>query len=242
MKYMGSKARFAKELCPIIENYLVNKKGYLEPFVGGANLIDKINFHTKYGSDINPYVIAVLKQAQKDVTAFPKDITLEQYKDIQHNKDGYEDWLVGFVGFGCSFGSRFFEGYARGKQSNGTERNYALETYNNLNKQALNLQGIHFKCCDYKDININIKDWVIYCDIPYNDAKKYSGVSNFNHADFYKWCELMGKYNTILVSEYNMPDKFKCIWEKETKVLLDSNRKQDDNKNIRTERLFIYES
>ena len=52
----------------------------------------------------------------------------------------------------------------------------------------------------------------------------------------------MGKYNTILVSEYNMPDKFKCIWEKETKVLLDSNRKQDDNKNIRTERLFIYES
>ena len=43
MKYMGSKNRLSKELAPIIQSY-VDKgcSGYLEPFVGGANMIDKI--------------------------------------------------------------------------------------------------------------------------------------------------------------------------------------------------------
>ena len=44
MQYMGSKNRFAKELAPIIQSYITSDiKGYLEPFVGGANMIDKIN-------------------------------------------------------------------------------------------------------------------------------------------------------------------------------------------------------
>lgn len=45
MQYMGSKNRIAKELIPIIESYITSDtKGYLEPFVGGANMIDKIKF------------------------------------------------------------------------------------------------------------------------------------------------------------------------------------------------------
>ena len=35
----------------------------------------------------------------------------------------------------------------------------------------------------------------------------------------------MSKDNVVLVSEYNMPDDFTCIWQKETKVNFDSNRK-----------------
>ena len=43
MKYVGSKNRLAKELTPIIQSYITDDtKGYLEPFVGGANMIDKI--------------------------------------------------------------------------------------------------------------------------------------------------------------------------------------------------------
>ena len=43
MVYVGSKNRLSKELAPIIQSYITeDTKGYLEPFVGGANMIDKI--------------------------------------------------------------------------------------------------------------------------------------------------------------------------------------------------------
>lgn len=62
MKYMGSKNRLAKDLVPIIQSYInENTVGYLEPFVGGANIIDKINHHNKIGCDIHRYLIALLK-------------------------------------------------------------------------------------------------------------------------------------------------------------------------------------
>lgn len=47
----------------------------------------------------------------------------------------------------------------------------------------------------------------------------------------------MAKNNIVLVSEYNMPDDFECIWQKETKTTLDNNRTSDNSK--RTEKLFI---
>lgn len=54
MRYVGSKNRISKELAPIIQSH-VDKGvvGYLEPFVGGANMIDKINHENKHGSDIH---------------------------------------------------------------------------------------------------------------------------------------------------------------------------------------------
>ena len=43
MEYVGSKNRIASELAPIIQSFITeNTKGYFEPFVGGANMIDKI--------------------------------------------------------------------------------------------------------------------------------------------------------------------------------------------------------
>ena len=44
MKYIGSKAKIAAEIVPIIQDY-INKykiKQYVEPFVGVFNFIDKI--------------------------------------------------------------------------------------------------------------------------------------------------------------------------------------------------------
>ena len=54
MKYVGSKNRLSKELAPIIQSYITdNTVAYIEPFVGGANMIDKIKHHKKIGSDIH---------------------------------------------------------------------------------------------------------------------------------------------------------------------------------------------
>ena len=44
MKYIGSKAKVAADIVPILQGY-INEYGikqYVEPFVGGFNIIDKI--------------------------------------------------------------------------------------------------------------------------------------------------------------------------------------------------------
>jgi site-specific DNA-adenine methylase len=236
---MGSKNRIAKYIVPIIQKHIDDSgyDKYLEPFVGGGNVIDKIKCEHKIGSDSNRYLIALLSHIVNNASSLPKKITYEQYKNCMNNKEQYEDWYVGFVGFCCSFGAKFFGGYARGKSNKGDPRNYALESYKNLNRQANKLKNICFKCCDFREIK-NRKNCVIYCDPPYKNTTKYS-TGCFPYEEFYDWCRKMSKDNIVLISEYSMPDDFKCIWQKQTIVSIDCNRGINNDKNNRIEKLFI---
>ena len=64
MQYMGSKNSIAKYIIPIIEACIIDNdiKNYIEFFVGGANVIDKIHIDglKKIGYDKNKYLIALL--------------------------------------------------------------------------------------------------------------------------------------------------------------------------------------
>lgn len=193
MKYVGSKNRIAKYLIPIIQPCVDKSIGYLEPFVGGANLIDKIKCNNKYGSDTNKYLIALLKQVQTDTSLIPDYISEEEYIKVKDNKDNYPDWYVGLVGFGATFGAKWFGGYGRGFKKDGTPRNYYNESVRNIKKQSQNLKDIHFKCCSYEEINCNIKNFTIYCDPPYRNTLKYNNNDIFNYEKFYEWCIKMSK-------------------------------------------------
>lgn len=235
MKYVGSKNRLAKDLVPIIQSYITDEtEGYLEPFVGGANMIDKIKHHNKIGYDIHEYLIELLKSLSNGWLP-PKSVYEEEYKDMQKNKSRYDKDLLGYVGFQLSYGSKWFGGYRRDSVG---KRDYSKEAYNNVVKQAPNLKGIQFDRRDFRTVD-DIKGYVIYCDIPYKDTTKYS-VDDFPYEEFYNWAVKMSKNNIVLVSEYNMPDdRFECIWQKEHKVLIDSNRDSNSEENIRIEKLFI---
>lgn len=238
MKYMGSKARIAKYLVPIIQSYIdeLGDKchGYLEPFCGGCNVIDKISCKNKYANDNNKYLIALLEQAQQNTSVFPETISEETYYDVKLHPERYADWFVGLVGF-CSFGARFFQGYPRGFKNDGvTPRDMPHEFISNLIKQAPYLSGIQFKCCDFQQLNPHLKNWVIYCDPPYKGVKQYDSKP-FPYDKYYDWCRLIGQNNTVLCSEYWMPDDFKCIWEMPVKSMLNQTTPVDT-----VERLFIY--
>ena len=239
MWYMGSKNRVAKELIPIIQSYITeDTKGYLEPFVGGANIIDKIKCNNKIGCDIHKQLIALLNKAKDNIDDIPDIILEETYKEVKNNKEKYEDWYVGLVGFCATFGAKYFGGYARSSKNDNSGKRPA-SAIKNLKKQAPLLKDIEFKCCNFLDLpKDKIKGYVIYCDIPYKDTTKYS-VNSFPYEEFYKWAIEMAKNNTVLISEYNMPSNFKCIWEKETKVNFDSNRCSGNKNNKRVEKLFI---
>ena len=84
MRSLGSKAKIAKDIVPIIQSYIDNNsiEQYWEPFVGGANIIDKINCKVRVGTDIHPQLIALLQQAQTDISVFPDTISEEEYKEV----------------------------------------------------------------------------------------------------------------------------------------------------------------
>lgn len=237
MQYVGSKNRIAKDIAPIIQSYIDNlgAENYIEPFVGGANMIDKIVCKNKYGFDSHKYLIALLKQTQIDTSIFPNDISESLYKDVKENMDDkYEDWFIGLVGF-CSFGGRWFEGYPRGfKNDKVTPRNVTNEVIRNLIKQSENLKDINFDCRDFRDIDLSkFNKSVFYCDPPYRGTTKYS-TGNFPYEEFYEWCREVSKNNIVLISEYYMPEDFKCIWSKNIKCGLNQKIVTD-----RTEKLFV---
>ena len=92
MRYMGSKNRLSKYLVPIIESYIDEKtEGYIEPFVGGANIIDKVNCDNKIGYDVHKELIALLNYIKVN-DDIPEIITEEEYEKVKNNRENYEDW------------------------------------------------------------------------------------------------------------------------------------------------------
>jgi len=209
MKYMGSKARIAKYILPIMLRDRTPDQWWVEPFVGGANIIDKV-YGNRIGNDSNRYLIALLKEMQIQIPFNPPHIGEDEYKAIQKNKHSYPDWLVGYVGFNLSFAAKFFGGYCR---DGAGVRNYENEARKNLCAQQIHLVGVNFVCGDYHNLHIP-ENSVIYCDPPYENTTKY--VGSFNHTEFWNWCRIKASEgHTVFVSEYNAPEDFECVWQKE---------------------------
>lgn len=242
MVYQGSKNRLAKFLVPIIQKYISqnNIQMYIEPMVGGANIIDKIKCNNKLGSDINDELISLLKYIQIDtqLSIAPPVCTFEHYSDVRENRklktNKYSKEYIALIGFCASYGGRYFDGgYGRNSKGGRSIYNERLE---NLKKQAQNLLDIEFKNCDYKEYK-DYKNNLFYFDPPYKDTKRYLNYS-IDYNDFYNFIRELSKNNIVLVSEYDMPDDFTCIWEKETLTNLDSKRGDDKDRKLRVERLF----
>ena len=67
MVFMGSKAKYADEIVPILQNIIDknNIKLYIEPFVGGANIIDKIIKRTPKAITLHKIQIPPLINTEK---------------------------------------------------------------------------------------------------------------------------------------------------------------------------------
>lgn len=107
MKYMGSKARLSKDLTPIINNLIKLREinTYIEPFVGGANMIEHIKCKTKIGSDTNEYLISLWQDLQSGWQP-PSEMSKEMYNDIKENKDEYSKSLVAIAGFCATYNAK----------------------------------------------------------------------------------------------------------------------------------------
>jgi DNA adenine methylase len=243
MRYMGSKARIAKEILGIIlANRVNNDMLFIEPFAGGFNLTAEVSGN-RLAQDINPYVISLISFLYKHKDQpnllqdyFPDVVTEQDYKDCQNSyKTGCVNPYIAFVLFGCSFGGKFNAGYARDKTG---KRNYASESKRNLMKQATKLgSNLSIKEGSYTTIDLDIPKAIIYCDPPYQNTTKYK-VSEFDYVNFYDWCRLAkSKGHEVFLSEYQAPTDFTEVWSKQVNCSL-TNQDRTSAKISRVEKLF----
>lgn len=243
MIYQGSKERLSKYILPFIQNCIDdnNMQTYVEPFVGGANIIDKVKCHYRIGFDRNHWVITLLKYMHEDpvLSLAPEDCSFELYAKVResYNKKTHEftDEEKAMIGYFASYGGRFYDGgYARAKG-----RNMYAERLACARKQAPFLSDISFiegsyqETCKALTVLHDNESCLIYCDPPYANTKQY-GVT-FNSESFYIWVEELSKKYFVLVSEYSMPSTFVRLWSKECKVMQKSDRQQAE---VATEGLY----
>jgi len=245
---MGGKSRIARSIADII-NEIPRRKitncgpnslshfhdgggdCFVSLFCGSCSVESKVQgFARKILNDKHPYLIAMLRGVQSGYD-LPELITQEQYQYIRENKDA-DPILTGFVGFGCSFGGKWFGGYAR----NATGTNYARQSKQSLLKDMATLQNAEFVCGDYKHLCIPPGS-VIYADPPYRGTTGYGG-ERFDSAEFWTAMRLLAQIgHTVFVSEQEAPPDFKCVWERPFTRTLDRNK---SNQFVVTEKLFTY--
>ena len=129
MKYMGSKARFTKEILPIILKDRKHEQWYVEPFAGGMNAICEVKGN-RIANDIHYHLIQMWRGLVGGW--IPKKITKEEYSEVRTEPNKYPAYFVGWVGFNCSYSGKWFGGFAgETKTKIGIVRDYQAESINN---------------------------------------------------------------------------------------------------------------
>ena len=210
---MGSKNRIADKILPIILADRTSDQWYVEPFVGGANMIDKVQ-GLRLGADIHAPLISAIRMIRDCPEGLPRNntqFTENHYQQIKKNPDAQ---LYGYVGFTITFGAKWWGGRRRDKEG----RDYVKEAYRNAVKQSPRLQGIVLQVTSYDELKIPPNS-IIYCDPPYQGTTKYKHV--FDSEKLFNWClEQASQGHTVFVSEYNAPEAFECIWQAEIQASL----------------------
>lgn len=236
---MGSKRRIKKYILPIILKDRKPGQWYVEPFVGGANIIEDVE-NPRIASDYNKYLIAALRIIKDSPELIPDLITEEDYENIRKS-DEVSDGLKGYVGFAMSFGGKWFGGYRRDVA--GTRGDLAnMEAQSRRSKKAAvsqskKLKGVAMFCASYNAVPLPKKS-IIYCDPPYANTTKYK-TGAFDHEAFWQWCrDRVTDGHKVFVSEYTAPDDFVAVWQME----LVSSLTKDTGAKKGVEKLFVHKS
>ncbi len=232
MQYLGGKSRIAKKLAAII-NPIRGNRPFWDPFCGGLSMSVALG-GCGFISDAHPALISLYRA----VTAGwwpPRSVTRAEYEMAKSLPD--TNPLKAFIGFGCSFGGKWFGGYASkrlapvggGKQS---YFSYVDSARRSVMKDvaALVNRGCTFAALDFLSVEPAPTDYVLYLDPPYAGTTGYS--LPFDHALFYDRVKQWATFTDVFVSEYNMPFG-DVVWGAEVRC-----RTSNDHTGMRTERLY----
>lgn len=228
MQYLGGKSRIAKQISKILNDN--KRETFVSLFCGACSIEFLVEIENKILNDYHPYLISMFQDLQNGRT-FPENITEEEYRQIKDKLDE-DKGLSGFVGFGCSFGGKWWGGYARQKKG----LNYALTAKRSLSKKLKGIKNANFYNRDYRSVEIPDNS-LVYCDPPYKETTSYSNSKDFDHEEFWNYCRELSKNNLVFISELTSPEDFVPVWTKNFTRNLDASVVFNS-----VEKLFVHKS
>jgi len=250
MKYQGGKKMLGKHISGVMKKIVdsADVDGYLEPFCGGLGVLVRMtDTFNCTASDYHPDLIAMWKGVQDGTLIPPNKLTEKDYLKIKKYES--PSAIKGFVGFGCSFGGKFFSGYAQ-KYAGKKKEDFLKEATNSINSKRPLIKDVDFHTCSYDEWDP--KNMLIYCDPPYaktkfpikyrRDTKKYDEFDNDN---FWRVMRKWSKNNKVFISETHAPEDFISIWEKQSHRSMSQSSKtryKSESEMYKTEKLFIHEN
>ena len=229
--YLGGKFRAAKHILPIILAGRKPGQWFVEPFLGGCNVLPNVE-NPRLASDIQSDLVQLYRQIA-DGWIPPAVVTEEFYKQVKSSPQWFPACVVAFVSVACSFGGDRRGGYARNRKGDDTS-GLAGGSSRSLLKIAPKIQGVRWASESYHRLSIPDQS-IIYRDPPYTGTTGYG--SAFDHAAFWQWAELKTKEgHRVFVSEYKAPAGWDCVWQKE--VTNSVRKKEGSTKPV--EKLFVF--
>lgn len=249
MKYLGGKQRLGKHISPVIKSYYDEQDGYLEPFCGSLGVLKNMtDLPTKiYANDYHPDLIKMWKEVQSKKFVYPLSISEQQYNEAKLLKS--PNAMKSFVGFGMSFGGRFFGAYSQ-KYLGDKKEDFCKEMTNSLKKMEPLIKNVKFTNKDYRQLEPT--NLLIYCDPPYKETKypiKYRTdikyYDKFDNDEFWDIMRLWSINNTVIISETSAPSDFVEIWNMEmhrSAAQSKKTRNKGESEKYKVEKLYILSS
>lgn len=189
-------------------------------------------------NDLHPAAVALLREAAAGWIP-PRALTEAEYGELRTAADrGEASALIGFAGFACSHGGKYFAGYVRPHPS---QRDRAGAGANAVTRDAAHLTRASFHCLDYHVLPATIgvlPGDLWYFDKPYEGTTGYKGTPNFDHAAFWTWAAELSLIVPVLVSEFAAPGGWRSVWSANRKQEL---RSGSNNEEVRTRTEHVFE-
>lgn len=215
MRYVGGKFRIAAHLEPLVNSARIHTRAttYVEPFLGGASTftLNAPRFRRAIGADVVPDLIAMW-QAARDGWTPPTDLDEDTYRAL---RDAEPSALRGFAGFACSFGGKWFGGFARSYGTGhpaGVIYDEVTTSSRRVADQAQAVPHAEYVVSDYRALSIPSGS-LIYADPPYAGTLGYDAAGPFDYAEFWRVAERWARDgNAVLVSEHAAPEPWVEVW------------------------------
>lgn len=233
MRYLGGKSKISRILVAAIRPHM-RGRAFWDAFCGGLSMSLELSAAAGAGlvTDANPALIALYRAVAAGWNP-PELVSLEMYEAAKALPD--TDPMKAYVGFGCSFGGKWFGGYARSNKPSGEPRNHANESRRNLLEEVPELVGrkCEIACVDFLAVEPKPIGLVLYLDPPYQGTTGYGALSAFDYPKFYQRAIDWSRHTDVFISEYACPVG-RCVLEFGHTLSVSGGAESD----ARTERLY----
>ena len=227
MTYMGSKEKIADEIVTLLTKFRKPGQLYWEPFLGSASTFCRMS-GPKLGTDAMTSLVMLWNSVIQDTFIEPETVSKDTY--LKYMADEEPSALKAYIGFFWSFSGMYHKGYSP-EHFEGSKSFYSMQQRAKLMRDSNTI----IASCDF--LKPDIKNALVYCDPPYRDTTPYKGVPAFDHQEFFYWCHRQKNKNnnTIIVSEYHMPDPFTLIHEFPFRTIMATVHRDQ----VKAEKLYI---